>query len=75
MHVCTFTEIMSQLTPQERRFVAIIKAEPGLKLRAVGQKLGDITEHGAKFHRDNVFRKFQVNSRAELVAKLCEKRG
>lgn len=73
---------MSQLTPREKEIVAIIHQEPSITVRGIARKVDNayrpgerITNHGVQFHLSNAYRKLQVNSRAELVAKLCQERS
>lgn len=69
------SELMSQLTPRERQIVAAIQRKPSLTVKGIGRQVDGITEHTVKFHLHNAYRKLQVNSRAELVQKLCQERG
>ena len=76
-------EIMSKLTPREKQICEVIKREPSLTVNGLAHQLNQmtvdkrdaITPYGAKFHLHNVYRKFGVNTRAELVANLSTRGG
>jgi len=77
------TELMSKLTPREKQICEVIRREPSLTVNGLAHQLNQITADrrypitpdGAKFHLKNVYRKFGVNTRSELVANLIRRGG
>ena len=68
-----FQERMSTLTPQEQQVCEVLKKNPNLTLRGIGNKI-EISRHTVDFHLRNVYRKTGVNSKTALVANLCKEK-
>lgn len=62
---------MRKLTPRERQVVEAIKQKPGLTVNGISLQIGT-SRATAKWHLAKVYDKLSVNSRPELVAKICQ---
>lgn len=67
-----FLKLMNKLTPRERQICDVLRQQPDLTYRAIGQRLTPrITEHGVDFHLRNIYNKTGTGDKIVLVTNLC----
>lgn len=62
----------AKLTPREKQICRVVIENPGLTVKGISQRVGEIRPATAKFHLENAYKKLNATNRAELVLHLTK---